>query len=513
MAKIVRFIELHLENFTSHRSITVNFGNITKLSGRNGVGKTSIGTAPTWILYGVDLYGKTFNPSPINYEFDRVFGSLILSVNGTEYKFAREIENGKNAFYINDVPSKAKEFDAAVASLFDKEEFLALYSPFYFFSLHWTKQRELIMKYTTAPAKSEVLKALPEVQASKLDELTKKHTLDDLQKIHGGTGGQKSKLEKAHIAAQSRTKTLQEQLLLMDRSDKIDDIETAQQDIAKIDAAIAEIEQSMAGADENNRKIVSLQSKIKSLLEYRDRMKQQFQTLQAEPIADTCRVCKQPLQGESVEAAKADKERRIAEFKAEYDRIVAQRKELEAELAVLEYIDVTEKLEEIRRWQEAKQAILDAVREKQRRLQLEQEVEKARADEAATLAALKESIFILDAIKAYRAKEAEIQAEKVQSLFTTLSIRLFKYVKTTDEWEPDFSIQMDGKDYSVLSAGEKIAARLELTEVLFKQTDLIVPAFIDNIESYTGKVAVYDQLITGRAEADQELKIETEGAA
>jgi len=505
----IRFLELELINFTSHRSRTVKFGNVTRLSGRNGQGKTSIGTAPAWVFWGTDLFGSKFNPSPVNYEFDRVFASLLLSVDGVQIKFAREIDMGTNAFYINDVPTKAKEYEAAVASLFNRDEFLSLYNPQYFFGLHWTKQREMILRYTTPPAKSEVLKHLPEPVAAKLAELTKKHSLDDLQKIHGGTGGQKSKLEKAHIAAQSRTKTLQEQLTLLDSTPAVD-IEVAQADIAKIDAAIAEIEKSTAGADENNRKIVALQSRIKSLLEQRDRMKQQFQTLQSEPIADACRVCKQPLHGEAVEAAQADKERRISEFKAEYDAIVAKRKELEAELAALEYIDVSEKLDQIRRWQEAKQAIIDAVREKERRQQLEQEVEKARADEAATLASLKESIFILDTIKAYRAKEAELQAEKVQSLFTSLSIRLFKHIKTTDEWEPDFSIQMDGKDYAVLSAGEKIAAGLELAEVLFKQSELITPVFIDGIESYTGRVAVYDQLITGRAVPEQDLKIETE---
>jgi DNA repair exonuclease SbcCD ATPase subunit len=510
MSKLVRFIELVLENFTNHKKPEpIKFGRITRLSGRNGQGKTSIGTAPVWVFWGTDLFGRKWSPKPVNYEADVTRASLLLEVDGKLIKFERGIDGGDNVFLINDVPTKAKEYEAAVASLFDRDEFLSLYNPQYFFGLHWTKQREMILRYTTPPAKQEVLKHLPEPQAEKLNELLKKHSLDDLQKIHGGTGGQKSKLEKAHIAAQSRTRTLQEQLTLMDSAPDVD-IEEAKADIAKIDAAIAEIEQSMSGADENNRKIVALQSRIKSLLEQRDRMKQQFQALQSEPIADMCRVCKQPLKGDAVEAARADKERRIAEFKAEYDAIVVQRKELEAELAGLEYIDVSEKLEEIRRWQEAKQALVDAIRAKEQRKQLEQQVEQARADEAATLASLKESIFILDTIKAYRAKEAELQAEKVQSLFTTLSIRLFKYVKTTDEWEPDFSIQMDGKDYAVLSAGEKIAAGLELAEVFYNQSNLIAPVFLDNKESYTGPIRTFDQTIISVVVPDQELKIETE---
>ncbi|CAM3877825.1 ATPase [Cohnella lubricantis] len=515
MAKIIRFISLEMENFTAHHRLSLEYGDVTKLSGRNGQGKTSIGTAPAWVLWGVDLFGRKWSPKPVNYDANVTRAALILEVDGTAIKFERGIDGGDNMFLINDVPTKAKEYESTVAGLFDRDEFLSLYNPQYFFGLHWTKQREMILRYTTPPAKSEVLKQLPSPQADKLADLTKKHSLDDLQKIHGGTGGQKSKLEKAHIAAQSRTKTLQEQI---DRLPPLNggspiDPETTKRDIGIIDAKIEEAIASMSGADENNRKIIALQSKVASLRDKRDRMKEQFAALQAEPIADTCRVCRQPLQGESVTAAEADKQRRIADFKREYDAVVVQRKEAEAELAALEYIDVSETMAAVRKLQEDRQYLVDLLQESERRQQLAEFLEDARIEEAATHASLKESIFILDSAKAYRAKEAELQAAKVQALFTTLSIRLFKYVKSTDEWEPDFSIQMDGKDYAVLSAGEKIAAGLELAEVLFKQSELVVPCFIDGIESYTGRVAVYDQLVTGRAVLDQELKIETEEAA
>lgn len=505
MPKHIRIIETELRNFTNHRDRKVKFGNITRLSGKNGQGKTSIGTAPVWVLYGTDLYGSKFNPTPLNYEFDRVFASVLLEVDGKQVKFAREIENGKNAFYINDVPTKAKEYEAAVAGLFDKDEFLSLYNPQYFFGLHWTKQREMILRYTLPPAKSEVLQQLPRLHAEKLDELTKKHSLDDLQKLHRD---QKTKLEKAHIAAQSRTKTLREQLERLDGETIGLDVTKAE--ITEIEAKITEIDKVTDSAGENNAKINGLNVQIRNLIEKRDEMKRRFPALQNEPIADTCRVCKQPLQGDAVKAAEEEKQKRITDFKAEYDQLILQRKELEEELSKLEYIDVSEQIEKVKALLEKRDSLRKAISDQDERERLASEVEKAKADEADTLAGLKESIFILDAIKAYRAKEAELQAAKVQSLFTTLSIRLFKYVKTTDEWEPDFSIQMDGKDYAVLSAGEKIAASLELTEVLFKQSELIVPCFIDGIESYTGKVAVYDQLITGRAVPDQELKIETE---
>jgi hypothetical protein len=452
-----------------------------------------------------------------------VFASLVLSVDGTPYKFAREIdEKGGNAYHINDVPAKAKEFDQAVAALIDKDAFLASYTPSYFFGLHWTKQRELIMKHTTTPARVEVLRAMcnlkpnespdgdwPNAQAANLAELLKKHSLDDLQKIHGGTGGQKSKLEKAHIAAQSKTKTLAEQLARLPETAV--DVETTKAESAKLLEQIKTIEQTTNTADESNRKIIALDNQIKALLTDRDNKKRQYTTLKAEVIPDTCRVCKQPLEGESVKAAEEEKQKRVKVFEDDYVAIVAKRKVLEAERAELAYIDVSEQIANMRALEHQRDTLEDSLHANRARESLQAEVEKARADETRVLADLKESIFILDAVKAYQAKEAELQADKVQSLFTTLSVRLFDHVKSTGEYKPAFEIQMDGKNYSALSAGEKIAAGLELTEVLLKQSDLITPVFIDGIGEYTGKVAVYGQLITARAVPDKDLRIETEG--
>lgn len=524
MAKQVRFIRLELENFAGLQSKTVDYGDITALSGMNGKGKTSVGTVPVWTLYGVDLNGSKYNPTPTNYEFDRVYSSLLFSVDDVEIKFAREINaKGTNVFYINDVPAKAKEYEEAVASLFDKDEFLSLYNPVYFFTQHWTKQREQILKYSTPPAKSEVFTEMSRTsadqkakdikhnpQAEKLAMLTKKHSLDDLQKIHGGTGGQKSKLEKQYIAAQSRTKTLVEQLQRYPASDS--DMEVLMIQESALREKIAEFDDGVADAHQVNNKRIELVSRISIQSDTIKRSKDKFLLLHGETIEENCRTCKQPLNAEAIEATKSDKQQRVDKARADHQVLIDKRTELEAELAEIVVVDISEQQAQVRALEDQLDPVIAAIRNETERDRLQADVNKAKKDEAETLASLKKSVFILDAIKAYRAKEAEVQADKVQSLFTTLTIRLFKYVKSSDEYQPDFSIQMNDKDYVQLSAGEKIGAGLELTDVLFKQSELIVPTFIDNIESYTGRVAVYGQLITGRVIADQELKIESEVA-
>lgn len=509
MAKVIKFIELELINFTSHRNLKFEYGEITKLSGMNGQGKTSIGTAPIWILYGTDLWGKTFNPSPSNYEFDRVFASIILSVDGVEMKFARELVDGKAAYYINDVPSKATEFNDTVASLFDKDEFLSLYNPSYFFTLHWTKQREQIMKYTTAPAKQEVLKHLPEPQADKLNELTKKHNLDQLQSLHRD---QKNKLEKSHIAAESRTKTLQEQLELL--GNETIDIEVAKGEVERLTSEIKEVEEKHNKSKRISLQIASLNKEFDMLVNTVRSIKEEFRLFESKPIKDTCSTCGQKLEGEAKELAEKEHESRRSSIVTKHNEAAEKAKSIKSELEVLRKNELDDSDDgKMQECMAKRDELKESIRNYEEKERLSSEVEKAKRAEADTLTSLRESIFILDAIKAYRAKEAELQAEKVQSLFTTLSIRLFKHIKSTNEYEPDFSVQMDNKDYVQLSAGEKIAAGLELTEVLFKQSELITPTFIDGIGEYTGKVAVYGQLITGRAVADQKLKIETEDAA
>jgi hypothetical protein len=523
MAKHFRFIRQSLVNFAGLQGETlVEYGDITKLSGKNGEGKTSIGTGPVWTFYGTDINGSKYNPSPTTYDFDRVYAALTMEVDGEQVEFAREIdEKGKNALFINSVPVKAKEYEEAVAALFDKEDFLAMYNPVFFFTQHWTKQREQILKYSVPPAKNEVLKEMSRTSpdekakdiklnpaAAKLDELMKKHSLDDLQKIHGGTGGQKSKLEKQHIAAQSRTRTLQEQL------DRLPEAVAVTKDMksesAELKERVRKIYEQIEAAKDVNDKRAAIQSALHAARQQVESAKQRYMKVFNEPIEDTCPSCKRPLDEDAVKAVTDVKEQRKEELREEHADLVAKRKELEAELTSFEEIDVSDLWNEMRELERRVDAIEDAIHAEQARQRIRDDVSAAKQSEAETLTSLKESIFILDAIKAYRAKEAELQAAKVQSLFTRLKIRLFKYVKSSGEYEPDFSIQMDGKDYVSLSVGEKITAGLELIEVLHKQSGLIVPTFIDGIGEYTGDIAVYDQVITARAVKGQNLKIETE---
>ena len=504
----IKFKTLFLHNFKSHRDLTVNFGEMTKITGENTKGKSSILEAIPWLFYSVDVLGSKSDPTPINYEYDHTLVKLHFVVDEKDVLLSRGIEKGKATYYINDVPSKAKEYEELVKSLFDKDLFLSLYNPSYYFTLKWNEQRELLLRYVSAPANKEVFAQLPKQQAEKLGELVKKHSLADLEKIHRDN---KNKKDKAYIAAQSKTKTLQEQSYEeFNRLDHSIDIQAAKEEMAKLTEQIEQIERVTKSADENNRIYNEIESNIDSLIKRRDKMQKQAEKLKDEKIEDICRVCKQPLNNEARQAAEAEKQQRVDQFKEEYAAVVEKRQKLEQDLKKYAYIGISVQLDQLREFERERMKLWEHIQGSQKYAQLEEQLAKAREDEEATLANLNESIFIIDAIKAFAAKEAEMMADKVQALFTTLSLRLFKVNKGDGEIKPDFEIEMDGKPYRKLSLSESIRAGLELRDVLSQQSGIIAPCMVDNAESITRFKQPNGQLIVSRVVPGQELTIEME---
>jgi hypothetical protein len=504
---LIKFIRLDLKNYKCHRDLTVEFGDTTQITADNARGKTSILESISWLFYSTDALGSKLDPMPLTYVADETLAQLLLNVDGKQVLLGRGQKKGKAEFYINEVPSKATEFNDLVAQLFDKDLFFSLFNPTYFFTLKWDKQRSMLLQYVTASANKEVLKHLPELQGDKLGTLLKKHSLDDIEKIHKDN---KNKKDKEFIAVQSRTKTLQEQLNNLSSVNVPAD--SLKAEIAQFDKQIKEINSVIDSASEKNRIYNDAYSKINSFQEQIEMSKLKWPPLKNEAIEDTCRTCKRPLDDNSVEAVKADKETRIEQYKANHNELIKQRDVVKAQLQQMEYIDVSEQIEKVRKLTDQRQELLLAYSSISTYGKLQAEIDAAKQAENEVLKSLNDSIFVLDSVKVFRAKEAELQAVKVQALFTTLSIRLFKQNKGDGEFKPDFEVQMDGKDYSKLSLSEGIRAALELREVLSKQSGVVVPCFIDNSESITSFKKPSGQLITSTVVAGKELTIEVKSS-
>jgi hypothetical protein len=517
---VIKIISLRAHNFKAHRDLSVNFGEVTQITGDNAQGKSSILEIPSWTLYGTDTMGSKLDPTPTNYSFDHVLSETLLDIDGKQVLLGRGIEKGKATYYVNEVPSKYGDFDEIVKSLFDKDLFLSLYNPSYFFTLHKDNQRDLLLRYVSPISNKEVFTEMSRTsldekakdiklnpQAAKLSELVKKHTLPQIEEIN-----RKNKNDKdtAYKRAQGRTEALVDQLQKLPPAPE--DIEAIKAEDAALLEQIKALEAQTDLAGETNRKRTVLESNIQSLQRQIEQAKDNYMKVYNEPIDDTCPACKRLLDTESVEAVTKDKERRKGELRVAHQKLVDERKELEAKLATIEPVDVSEQLSRIRELEQQRDRTADIIAAHKSRQGMQADIDKARTDEAETLASRNDSIFVLDAIKAFEAKEAELQAAKVQSLFTTLSISLFKEQKN-GERKPDFVIEMDGKAYPLLSLSESVRAGLELREVLSEQSGVIAPVAVDNSESVFKIKQPSGQLILVKAVEDAPLTIESGEAA
>lgn len=120
----MKLTKMCLENFMKYDLAEFDFSDVTKISGRNGAGKSSIATAYMWCLFDCDCNLKS-NPA-VRREVDGfpvtgdVSVTLVFDMDGKEVT-ARKVQkrSGKdgtvkdtNKYFVNEVPKTKKEFES-----------------------------------------------------------------------------------------------------------------------------------------------------------------------------------------------------------------------------------------------------------------------------------------------------------------------------------------------------------------------------------------------------------------
>lgn len=124
--KKIKLLNIKVENFMMYASAEFSFGNVTKIFGANGKGKSSIASAYMWLLFNCD-YNLADNPvvrheingSPVNdvdvsveatLEMD---GRIITAKKVQKRKFGKDGVSYKddNSYFINDVPKTLTAFN------------------------------------------------------------------------------------------------------------------------------------------------------------------------------------------------------------------------------------------------------------------------------------------------------------------------------------------------------------------------------------------------------------------
>jgi hypothetical protein len=496
---VITFKKLMLANFKNHAALEIEFGDITNIHGRNGAGKSSIGDAITWLLYGTDIMGNKLEPKPIGEDDAETKVELLLQVDDKQILLGRS-QKKTAKYYINEVPEKATKFNELVSSLFDKDLFLSLFNPVYFFTQHWQEQRKQLLQYVSEPLNKEVLAAMSKVRAKQLEPELKKHSLDDVEKIHRE---RYRKRDTEYVRASERVKTLTEQLEKYGNS--ISDISALQAELKSLQEKRFKIDEDLLPQREIQLKRAGLEKEIEMLKQNILRQKEIAAQIKAEPIQEHCHTCGQPLNDEAIEKVKANKAARLKKevetgkrMVEKYNALVEQLKQIPVvEIQPIDTTEIDARILELK----------EQIQQHSQVEQLKQEIELAKQQLEIIRQERNESLSIIDAVKEFRSKQAELMVQKVDKLFEKISVRLYEQQKN-GELRDTFEIEMDGKPYSKLSTAEKIKCGLELIEVLSKQSDVIAPTFVDNAESILSFTKPSGQLIVARV-VDTDLEIKT----
>lgn len=163
--KEIKLKGIEISNFKGLSSVSISFNDTTVVKGKNGVGKSSIYDAWSWLLFDQNGSGESkfnirkldANGNPVHNTDISVTG--VVEIDGTQFEL-RKIQREKwvkkrgeqdqqfsgnvNEFFVNSFPKSAKEYAEFITSIVDENIFKILTSPYTFPQMDWKDQRKLL---------------------------------------------------------------------------------------------------------------------------------------------------------------------------------------------------------------------------------------------------------------------------------------------------------------------------------------------------------------------------------
>lgn len=195
----IKFKKIRIRNFRGLVSFDANLeGRSVRISGANGLGKSSVADAITWVLFGKDSRRRTAFPiDPVDDE-GRVIHNLDVSVelemliDGQPTTLRRrrqekwvqkrgmtteQLDGHQTTCYIDGRPLPSSDFSSHVDTIVKEELFRALTTPDYFPSLPMDQQYRLLVKIVgtrtlaeIAAKDEEAMKVVDELGQRSLDQ-------------------------------------------------------------------------------------------------------------------------------------------------------------------------------------------------------------------------------------------------------------------------------------------------------------------------------------------------------
>lgn len=273
MNKQVIIKRLTLVNFKGLRNVAIDFSdNVTTISGRNGTGKTTIKDAFSWLLWGKNSEGDTdskfgiktndadgnFIPD-LEHGVTGVFEIIDKETGAVETVELRrvlveewKVPNGETKrvlkghhtdFFYNGVPLKTKaEYEARINAIIPEAVFKIITDPYYFLTLHWKAQREMLLQIAGNVSEEEVARG-SERFALLLAQLTGKSLEDYKREVAAKKAKVNEQLEKIPTAINAITQVTPE----------APDYEALEKEKASLEVELTQIDESVASEAEVNR--------------------------------------------------------------------------------------------------------------------------------------------------------------------------------------------------------------------------------------------------------------------
>lgn len=478
------------------------YNDTTYIFGGNHQGKTNVLFAIVWAMLGSNLTGDErvcfAHKSKSEYYVELVFEDN-QNIKHTIIRYKNKYDNGKNFLTLDGKIAKQEDL---INFYHNKNLFLAIMNLSYFVGLQPAKQKELIDKY------------LPDVDIKSVYDKLSEEDKKILNVVPANVKLYIGELDSEIKFMDNKITNLKGQIeyaekITNESLQKPAEFEKQQE----LDFAIQELEQLKSDNTINEK--ADLQKKLKELqdeeLELNLEINKIEKDLQAgKKIYESmlnekeccCPTCKQKLTDSSkVIATKQYRNDLITLFdkqnklKERYKQKHFDKFACEGKIYSLENTKTTVSVETLKQLEEN---IKTLELEKQDNIKLQNEysikldnIKKAKAD----IEKFNDEINLLNKAISETQNQSAIAKqlyfncikEKMQAAdmhLKDVKIRFYKVIKATGEIKDDFVITYKDKDFSTLSRSEKIAASLEIANMLNKITKLNVPLFIDDSESY-----------------------------
>ena len=273
----MRLLSLHLQNFKGHRDLEVRFGDITRITGANGTGKTSIFDAFCFVLTGKDSLGRVCGTGqkgeatirPRKEDGDLVhkvevsvtaqlvdeegevhtLQRIFCEVYGTDKNSGEKLFKGNTTkYFINEVPLVAGKYDAWVKEHFDPERFSLTSNPAFFPNMPWQEQRKWLLQISGDVTDMDVIAADPGLKP--MENLIARHSVEDVKAMAA------NQLKLANKAVKENMVRIDQTVALAGNATESDlEAQIARQDehIRAQDEMVARAEAELANAKNGNR--------------------------------------------------------------------------------------------------------------------------------------------------------------------------------------------------------------------------------------------------------------------